>query len=110
MSLDKSPGVIISVQKCKELLGREPNFPLGQDLIRTHHEHQSWKIFKEQLVSNRVFHHRLHHQLRGPACCPLLQGREDLDVAGLHPKFRFEPLLPTIVQVIFPFHLIRTRG
>ena len=101
VSFDTPVGVIISVEKCKELLAREPLFPLGQDLQKTHHEHQSWKTFKEQLVSNQVFRHKLNHHLRGPGGSPLFSGRDEVDITGLHPSFRQEPLLPTIVQVMF---------
>jgi hypothetical protein len=109
VSFDKPPGVIISVEKCNQLLAREPLFPLGQDLVRTHHEHQSWKTFKEQLVSNQVFRHKLNHHLRGPGGSPLFSGRDEVDITGLHPSFRQEPLLPTIVQVTFPSKLKHAR-
>ena len=98
-SFDKQPGVIISVEDCKRLLDRAPPFPHGRELWTTHKEHQEWKAFKEKLVSNHVFHHKQHHHMRGPGGNPRIRGREEIDLSGMHPRFRLEPSLPDIVQV-----------
>ena len=57
-SFDKKPGVIISMEACLKLLERAPPFPLGEALLQAHRECGEWKLFKEKLVSNHVFHHK----------------------------------------------------